>query len=108
MCFSAYDLALPDEGKWSALMVACASDNYYMCEYLIKAGADLDLLDPFNQQSALMIAAGKDSVYTARLLVSEGADLDLKDYRYVHVGSRRGCWSARAPTLTSRTTGTYM
>ena len=66
-------------------MVACDSDNYYICERLIAAGADLDLLDPVRHQSALMIAAGKESVYTARLLVSEGADLDLKDYRYVRV-----------------------
>ena len=77
-------------------MVACDSDNYYICERLIAAGADLDLLDPVRHQSALMIAAGKESVYTARLLVSEGADLDLKDYRYVrlHGGSTHVCGSS--------------
>ena len=62
-------------------MLASAGDNYYMADYLLKAGAHVDQVDPFNEQTSLMIAVSKESVYTARLLISEGADLDVKDRR---------------------------
>lgn len=66
-----------DEGK-TALIHAVINDDFDTITYLIKNGADPNLIDD-DGQTALMYAATNGYPYTVRLLLENGADPNIKN-----------------------------
>lgn len=66
------------ENGWTALCYAANSNNKMAAEFLIRNGADLNILDNF-KQSVLHIACYKDNLEVVKILTESGIDIDLLD-----------------------------
>jgi len=61
------------------LIEAVESNNLKMVKELIKAGANLDILDNIGN-TALILASYRNNIKIAKELIKAGADWNLKDY----------------------------
>lgn len=64
----------------SFLMVATLNQDIYAMEYLIEAGADLDIKDSQGRTALMMATSSSDNLYPFYLLVKAGADLNKLDH----------------------------
>jgi TonB family protein len=69
-----------DGQGWTALMYAAHSDKADLVTLLLKAGADLNLVND-DGESALVVAVKRRNVEGARRLLMAGADTSLRDGR---------------------------
>jgi ankyrin repeat protein len=68
---------------YTPLWAACTDGNAAVVELLLKAGADIDKISPYNSlhslqhvKTPLNAACGNDHVEIIKLLISNGADVN--------------------------------
>jgi ankyrin repeat protein/GTPase SAR1 family protein len=75
------DIDEPDVKGLTPLMCAAANGNHEICSMLMKAGADMHLIEPKRGDTALLLAVRSNHIQVVNALVSEKVNLEQKNFK---------------------------